>query len=280
MKWTPTEDALLRECYAQGIAVAAAKLGRSRRSVYSHAKRIGVACKPHWTEHEDGAIQIHWGHLPIASIAKMLGRTPAATYERAGKLGIRRGCPSGHEFLSIAAKRAGYDTGQLRTILRAAGVRIHRSVSRPSSHARYPRHYVDPAAVDRAVARWLASEPVESAAKRHGLVPATLRGWLRTARAMGTKLPPEPRKYRHRWRVPSSTIDAVIADQWRIETMTAAAVRLGVSRQALAEWLRAAGVPRTPTKYWYVRCDVANDVVRARMAMRLPGHQPGVRRAA
>lgn len=230
MRWTAEHDELLRVHYPEGVGAAAAKLGRSRGSVTSRAHRLELTARPRWwSEREDDFLLSKWGRMPLRSIAKQLGRSVAATHWRAGKLGLGCGCPQGYECICRSAKRVGYDVSQLRRVLAAAGVMIRRAESRPYRGTHYTHHYVDPFAVDAAVALWHKSESVESGARRHGVSAPSLRSWLRAARALGLELPPEPTRKSEHWRVLSVVID---------------------------------------------------DVVMARMAMRLRGFPPGVRRVA
>jgi hypothetical protein len=278
MKWTPAEDAVLREHYASDWRRAAALLPhRSRSALALRAMRLGVTSRHRWTAEEDALLWKNWGHLPLGEVARIVGRSEVMTCVRAAKLGLGRGCPVGFEYFSAAVKRTGYTHVALHAILRFAGVRpiAAQSLTYGDSPT---RHYVDPFDVDRAIAKWQSTESLAYAASRRGLAPVTLRKWLRDAVACGVAVP--PRRQGRYWRIPSETIDAVVADRRGKETLAAAARRLGLPRQRLTRWLNDAGVSRPPMRLWLVAPEVANDVVRARMAMKLPGHQPGVRRAA
>jgi len=142
-----------------------------------------------------------WG-VPICIIARELERTPEAVYQRAARIGLPNGCPPGHEYLTAAAKRTGFgDTGMLRRILKWAKVRIrHTNSLEPAQHARF---FVEPEAVDRAVAAWLKTETPEAAARRLGVSTATVMSRLQLS---GLRLPPKVGRKKH-WRIPSTTIE-------------------------------------------------------------------------
>jgi hypothetical protein len=276
--WTPAEDAVLREHYRTDPRKAEALLPhRTRDAVAMRALRNGWARPRRWTERETATLQGNWGTMKLGAIAKLLGRTVTAVWLRARKLGLGVGCPVGFEYVDSAAKRTGYDHAQLRIILRTAGVRISTAESLGTAPR---RRYVDPFDVDAAVAKWLESETVESGARRHNVAGHNLRNWLRAAAASGVKMPREPGRFNARWRVPSKTIDRVVTERRRLESVRCAARRLGVNRRALTRWLLAAGVQRPGTKYWLLQPGVADKVVAARMAKTLRGPLPAMRRAA
>lgn len=191
----------------------------------------------HWTAAEDRRLSLLWGSLSLRETAATLGRTEVTVYHRAQGLGLPLGCPRGMEWLTDAAKRAGYDTGQLRKILAAVGHRVHRSLSRPrlGKPTRH-FHYVDPIDVDDAVAAWVKLEPVVRAAERHGLSDDTLRRLLLDA---GEK---PPRRHRARWMVSSEVVARVVATYRAKQTVAEHARRVGIYRTTLAKRLRDAGV--------------------------------------
>jgi hypothetical protein len=206
--WTAAEDAALREpLEAKELAV---RLGRSEGGVHHRRARLGIVRRRRWTRADIGQLRDLWGEgMSLRRIARHLGRTSATVYIKAQAIGLSLGVPDGFEYLSHAAKRTGYCTSQLWQILRAAGVRpkaaLARTVERRAGH-RF--HFVEPLDVDDAVALWLSTEPVESAAKRLGVSGHRLRGWLR---AEGVK--DQRRIPRAHWRVPSEVIERVVAQR-------------------------------------------------------------------
>lgn len=264
--WSAEADALLRFTYGKlspteiGLQVA-----RSASAVMHRAQRLGLQTHRRWTRDDDQELRALWGEVALRTIASRLKRTPAAVFARAQvALRLPLGCPQGHEYLTHAAKRTGYTAGQLRRILAWAGVKLRPSMSRPTE-ARRHYHTVDPFDVDDAVGRWLENETVESGARRHGLIGATLAAWLRLARRQtDIRIPDEPRERKAHWRVPSSTIDAVVEWRSRFESVSAAAQRVGVRRQDLTAWLIAAGVERVTERPWLVLRDEVDRVVTAR----------------
>lgn len=185
MRWTSEEDALLRAAYAGGRAsdALATLPHRSWASLTKRAHRLKLATRPRWTTEEDERLSWMWGSgKSLEVIARTVGRTQAACYERARNLGMPVGCPQGCEYLATAALRTGYAVSQLRQIMRAAGLPMHRALSAPVNLSRkrsWSPRYVDPQDVDDAVAQWQQTEPVETAARRLGLCGATLRHRLR-----------------------------------------------------------------------------------------------------
>lgn len=279
--YTPAEDALLREHYGKlKPAEMAALLGRSYSSVVCRVSILGIYRRPRWTESEDAIIRNNWGYHPLSRIAKLVGRSAVSVYWRAKQIGLRPGCPNGFEYFAHAAERTGYTRTQLRAILDAAGVQLKRSVCRPDCKSTRPHRFVDPLDVDDAVAKWHALELAEAAARRLNLKPRTLRRWLREARAAGVEMPAEPERQAHWWRIPTATIDSVVAERRRHETVAEAARRHGVSVDALKNWLTAAGVQRRGGRWWLVLPEVADAVVASRMAMRKCGERAAQRRCA
>lgn len=257
--WTPAEDAILRARYlTEGAAAMARALGRRLTSVHKRTQRLGLYTHRRWTPAEDARLRLCWGEADLAETARRMGRTVLTTWWRAQKLGLPLGCPQGWEYLTAAAKRTGYETGGLRPILRWAGVPIRFSISRPTTA---PRRccIVDPDQVDAAVARWLKTESLTAAARRHGIAAETLERWLRLS---GKKLPAKPRA-KKRWRVPSDIIDAVVAQRRAVVPIRAAALAAGLQPSTLRRRALAAGVPRTPGKLWLLDAATVERLARA-----------------
>jgi hypothetical protein len=211
--WTPAEDEGLRAAYSRGgIAAAMEALpGRSQLALYRRAQRLGVYRRTRWTQADDARLRKLWdGASPLREIARALGRSELTTYWRAQKLGLPLGCPAGHEYISNAARRTGYDTGQLRMILRWAGVEIRRALTRPGKRRGKPgagrlTWYVATGDVDIAVEQWLETEPLESAARRAGMCAETL---ARRLAAIGITKPAKLGK-RH-WRVHPDDVERAL----------------------------------------------------------------------
>ncbi len=180
--WTSREDAIFSAAYSQGgISAAAAALpNRSENAIKHRAGRLGLQRRRRWTAADDQTLRDGWElGWRVSIIAKHLGRTKAATYKRAQDIGLPLGVPDGWEHLSAAAERTGYATQQLRRILRWAGVHMRNALSRPCRSRSGRRQWiVEPEVVDEAVARWHATEPVTTAARRVGVGDELLRGRL------------------------------------------------------------------------------------------------------
>jgi len=157
-----------------------------------------------WTPNEDSHLRALWGVHTIEQIAEAMGRPRIGVHARARRLGLSFGTPSGTETLSRASKRTGFSHQLLSKILRANNVPSYRAMSTPANPAAPKRACYDPAQVDAAVIAWEASESVRHAAISRGIPDTMLRAWLRRA---GLRAPSKGRT----WRVPSQTIDAVVA---------------------------------------------------------------------
>jgi hypothetical protein len=269
-KWTRAEDKRLRETYAAGGIEAAESAfpHRTRAALFHRAQKLCVRRRRRWTANDDAQLRLLWGSVGMAEILKKLGRTRKTTYWRAQKLGLRLGCPQGWEYITTAARRTGYAVSQLRRILAAHGVDLTLSYSRTEKTRRF--HVVQPHDVDVAVAAWLATETVRDDAIRRGMCDATLRDWLIDA---GLEAPRQKAGSKKHWRLPSTTIDAVIAER---ETLVAAAKRVGVQHATLARWLAEAGVARVKA---FVRRSGVDRVVAAKKAGKTRAW-PALRRAA
>lgn len=250
--WTPEEDSVIRSSYGRRRAADIARtLGRSFAATTKRARRLGLQTHKRWTKADIEFLNDYWGHKTLAQLSKEMGRTKAAIYQRANESGLDLGVPDGYEYLTDAAERTGFAPGQLRDILKAAGATLRITTSRPTRAKRH-YHMVDTVDVDEAVEKWLACEETHPAAEARGICGDTLRRWLRDAIAAGFEVPPEPTLAKARWRVPSKTIDAVIAWRGKHESLSEAARRVGLGRCVLTRMLKAAGVPRRAVKPWLV----------------------------
>lgn len=210
--WSVLEDEVLLGRYVSDgtDACVAALLGRSRGAVMHRAQKLGLQTHRRWTMLDDARLRQQWGiGLSVEVVAKRIGRTSKATYQRAKVIGLPLGLQPGYERWTDAAKRTGYCTTQLWRICRWAGVEVHRAMSRPSkprgrskAHA-FRHHFVDSFELDEAIERWHRTEAVHSAARARGLVGDTLRRWLRDE-----GLPPPTGK--QHWRVETETIERVV----------------------------------------------------------------------
>lgn len=135
-----------------------------------------------WTKRDNTLLIDLWsGRGLVENIAAQLGRTVVAIVQQAEVLRLGIGCPRGFEYLTAATTRSGFtNTEDLRRVLRWAGVKTY--VARTKSPKnQWRRHFVDPDAVDRALAKWAATEPIGAAARRVGVSQPSLRKWLQAA---------------------------------------------------------------------------------------------------
>jgi transposase-like protein len=190
-----------------------------------------------WSSADLFSLAALWGSpgLSLCALARRFGRTPYAVYVAAGRHGLARGVPEGWESVAAAARRTGYTVATLRRVLSAASVRTSTAWGNPlAPRTGAPKRAVRPADVDRAVAAWLARETVEEAARRVGVVPVTLRRWLRLSgcQAPGAGLA---------WRVGEGEVAAALA--WRAERppLVQHAAARGCSAKVLARRMGVRG---------------------------------------
>lgn len=211
--WTLAEDAVLRDSYSTGgIEVASRALPqRTRAGIFHRARRLGVTRRRRWTSADDRLLRTLWdGGSTMVEITRALNRSRATTYWRAQMLGLL-GLPVGWEYLTDAARRTGYGTGQLRRILAAGGIQPRPALSRglpPRGKRKVVRRFVIvwPADVDLAIAQWLDTEPLESAARRAGVTTEILR---RRLSDVGVTKPTRRNKKLH-WRVRTVDVDRAL----------------------------------------------------------------------
>jgi hypothetical protein len=174
---------------------------------------LGLQCVRLWTAEEDLRLQFDWGYLSIAQIARRSGRTPFAIYRRACELKLPLGCPEGYERLTQACNRTGYALGQMRRILRFAGVRIRRGWARPRAQKRLSYHHswiVDRLEVDGAVRDWQSTEAVGTAANLRGIGGERLRRLVVLDGCPVRKSGPGKRAH---WRVATTDIDRIVQEK-------------------------------------------------------------------
>jgi hypothetical protein len=207
--WTEEEKRTLVDAYQRGGIAAAMRAlpHRSKSSLFHAAKRAGASRRPRWTPREDERLRIEWGSLSMKELVRAFGRPRDGIYMRARDLGLPVGAPPGTEYLSHAAKRAGYCTTQLRRILRWAGVSVRESYSRTHGRRR-SFHIVDPLDVDDALEAWHKTETLESAARRIGVSSETIYRRLRESGVEPRKATKRPKAH---YRVATSDIDAAMS---------------------------------------------------------------------
>jgi hypothetical protein len=200
-------DAVIRSRYFTDYAKdIAADLGVSTTALFHRARRIGLKKNRAWTAENDAELRDQWGEYSLAQLSDRLHRTKAALYYRGQLLGLTSKVPRGFEFLTHAADRTGYCTTQLRQILKWAHVKLRLAMGRPTKARSRHFHIVDPFDVDQAIANWLRTEPLFTAATRRGVSVAVVERRLQLVKGV----PPKPGKRKH-WRVPSELIDKALA---------------------------------------------------------------------
>ena len=202
------EADFLRKHYAErGQPWCAEQLGLTPRQVQRRTRALGLRRRELWTPKDRDMLIFQWGPKGIKEIAGHIGRTPRAAYDRAGKLGLGRGCPRGYVYLSHLARETGYSRCTMRMILAWAGVGVSRGPKNPQREGRkHLTWIVDHGLGLEAVDRWLEAESVNHAAKRFCMHSETLKRWLVQDGRAGS-----PPAHQMRWMVPTSLVDAVVA---------------------------------------------------------------------
>lgn len=266
--WLASDEDHLRTHYiSRGAQLCAADLGRSVAAVSQRVHMLGLVRHARWTDAEDARLIAGWGVTSIEAIANALGRSPYAVYRRAAHLELGVGCPQGHEYLTQAARRCGYEISTMRRIVRWAHYPIYRAVVHPQwtkHQSKWAKHYVETCDVDDAVARWCATETLHGAAVRLGVSDGLLADLLAAASASGDRrVGTRPSTNKH-WRVPSVVCDEFVRAYLDRETVADAERRTGHTQETLSRWLRESGFELKPR----ARLDPADidRVVAARLA--------------
>lgn len=214
--WTPAEDALVLAEFAKRRrnwpALLRSLPGRSRDGVIKRAQFIEAPSnRVQWTKQELATLAAHWGEDGRRTIMEKLpGRSWPSIVARVQRLGLPL-IPQGWVTVSEAARQTGFAKDQLRRVIAWANghghdvvVRVHstsadggrRSPRMPRAQVRNPNakrgrnrcngrkvywRLVQLAEVLDAVEAWMALELLPSAARRLGVIPQTLRAWMREA---------------------------------------------------------------------------------------------------
>jgi hypothetical protein len=211
-RWGATEIDVLRRHYVEGVAACAAHLpGRTPSMIWQAARRHripGPLARRRWTEEEDEILRSLWWEVSVEDLAVRLKRPHSGVYAHALAIGLSSGPPEGAEPISRAAKRCGFSDATMRRILRASDVPLKVVPTQvPTAKTKLRKRFVDRFAADAAVTAWLQSEYVGQAARARGLYRVTLHRWLRNAGVGG-----RPKRAWKHWRVPTETIDRVVAE--------------------------------------------------------------------
>ncbi len=243
--WTPAEVETLREAYSRGGIRAARKAlpHRGDRSIYLRAQRLDLELRPLWTEDEVERLVAQWGLESMRSLVRWTGRRRASIYLKAKTLGLPLGAPPGWEPLEVAARRAGYSPPTLRTILRFACFRVYEGYT-PRQGGRWIVRIEE---VDQAVARYVRTETLQEAARRHGMCAEKL---ARICRLAKVKLRRVGTLRKSHVRADTADFDRAVQKlaehHQATESVREAAARLGIDRNTVVRWIRLRGDdPRT-----------------------------------
>lgn len=88
-KWSPLEDQYLRESWGvKHISELTLDLGRSQRSIYDRAQKIGLERPSAWTDTELSVLADHYADEGPKGVAMRLGRTEKAVQLQARRQGL------------------------------------------------------------------------------------------------------------------------------------------------------------------------------------------------
>lgn len=110
-----------------------------------------------WTAEEDRKLSFDWGVFRIDTLAKRMGRTPAAIKIRAYKLQL--GPPSrGTETVNELVTKTGYSKPQILNAARTLGITIHRRASSHLKKGRYRFTAIEPDEAEKII-KFLTDKP-------------------------------------------------------------------------------------------------------------------------
>jgi hypothetical protein len=225
---------------------------RTKASICKQMHLHGMTYSILWTPEEDDILRKSWNEVGNRVLAKRLaGRTLCGIYERAQKLGLRAGTPQGMVSVSSLANDPGwgYDYYKTIKILQAANIVTHRFSYTSGKKQSRGTLYVEEVDAREAAEEWersiatqrVGKETPKEAAKRLGVRPNVLTGWLTEDGLMGPLRDGVKRRF---WAEPK-VYDAVVAKYRRpprsrpegLECPVDAAKRLGMSYYVLRRWL-------------------------------------------
>jgi hypothetical protein len=216
--WTDAEKETVRRLYPSDIdACVAALPRRTRGAVTRMAHALGAFYRSRrWTDLENARLRRMWHSYSVRQLAQRFGRSEWGVWEHARHIGLPLGVPRGCEYFTEACERTGFHGRSLWRIIRWAEVVTTATPVKPGALNRQRRYYVDPFDVDEAVKKWLATETIDAAARRHGVAGNTMRYWLKRA---GLLHPRGPKSSLHH-RIESVVIDRVVSE-WRAQKVAA-----------------------------------------------------------
>jgi len=232
------------------------------------AVREAVGMQQHpWSPSADAVLTKGFRRWSIDELLRALpGRDPGKVYDRAARLGLSRELPDERVTLSEAEPIAGYSNRKLARLLADEGVKVHTLAGRYAG-GKNARKFVLRAELVRAVQSHLAkvTETVHEAARRLGVYREALR---RAVERLGYRKPEGVRI----WRLPTAVFDeahrAMVAPRL---TLGEAAVRAGVSRWTVREWLVDARAIDSADHRHAIDPEVLDRVIAARRAASAEG---------
>jgi hypothetical protein len=170
--WTREEEDILRAKYPRCRHARELRRhlpGRTAVAIQEHGRRVlGLRTRRRWTNPERAALRKLWHDVGQRALRERLGGRPWTEIRREAKrLGLPMGIPQGYEFLTAAAERTGFSRSTLERMLAWAGVQVHRHYGW-TGPVKFRQRYVEPEAVDEAVAKWLKTETPTALARRLG----------------------------------------------------------------------------------------------------------------
>lgn len=128
-----------------------------------------------WTREELAALELKWGTVSLAVLARKLGRTERAVWQRANRCGLTRGIRQ--STLHALGRELGASYDLLLAIVERAGVRPlpDSTLSQRRRSAGHRQVYYDELRVREAFDTWLGSETMSAAAVRLGVHDSWLK---------------------------------------------------------------------------------------------------------
>jgi len=247
--WSDAEKALVRKHYgdigAKGLLALLPT--RSFGAITGMAKELGVQTA-HWSDAEHATLRKFFGMESMSEIAKRIGRSANTCAREARRLGLtHKDMTQGYVTIAQACRVHGFSWSEMRRVLRYAGLNGIRLLSEPdtaSKAERGVRRYYPTLDVEEAVEGWRNTETPGEAAARLGATAMTLRKWLRDAGIGGDPNEGHKGRTRREWRIPRETLDRVVIERVRADTLVTAAQRHGIDPQVIAGLFEKAGIKR------------------------------------
>lgn len=238
------------------VAKMAKTLKISEDTVRARAKGLNLKSKftaggdRPWTEQEEQLVIWHFGVKSAKAIAKEIDRTYNAIIRRAYKLGlVKQGCVQGYETLEQASKRTGYNTDQLRRMIKGRNVVPRKAegyVEARLKKSKRKLYNIDD--IDECVEAWHETETFTQGCIRLEIDPHAMRKALAKIGVV------KPEKIKGlMWRVPSTKLEEAAAYHRTLISPCEYARARGISPNTIIKKLKKMGIVRPfRASVWYL----------------------------